>query len=825
MSARKTLLLVDPDQKSVRVLEVSLRKLGYAVGTADTAATALQTALTTPPDLVVTETQLPDYDGFELVRRLREDPRTAHSLVVFLTEGATPELKVRGIDVGADEFLAKPVLVKEIISRIRSLLERRDTDGMQSEQGDRLSGTLASMGLVDILQVVEAGDKSGTAQIASDPVRSGGFVESRRERGTLYFDRGRVIDAELGRLRGREAVFRMMLWEDGIFDIEFAPVFREETIEESASDLLLEGLRHVDLWARYTDRLPALQSRLRADMQVASARGALPREVQQVLSAFDGRRTLFEVVARSELPLETTLKIVATLHEQGALIPAEDDGGDDQALATWLSEPVPETPSPESTDLPSALGQAVIPSPASASQILSSLDTGSTDLPPSTPKGTPLLRQTMSASQVGPLPSRLPESAPSPRRPSLRVQRVGSTIESLPALSAMEDGTGPSPGFVDGAERRAGPEALASRGPFGRSTEPEPTSRRPERWPDRRADLESRNGEDPFTPARAGGTVHPTPVDEDPRYVDTRELPRTSESLDDQTAALASAPAAYTPTEASTFRDDFFKDEEAAPPPAYGPPVWVIAGLGVLVVAAIIFVASTMENGSDGDEASPPSDAVTEKAPMTPEERARAAMEADASGGSQDGAEEADGRTDPEISAMKEGSPTAGAEAETSEPPEPEPEPEPEVAQTAKPRPARTEPEPPQEPAPDPQAARRGRSRRLARSGDRALRNGQLDQAESNYRQALELDPRNADAQSGLAFVHMERAEDDEARSLARSALRLDRRQARAHLVLGLIAFNRNDREEARRAYRSYLALAPNGRHAPDVRAALENLQ
>jgi Flp pilus assembly protein TadD len=71
----------------------------------------------------------------------------------------------------------------------------------------------------------------------------------------------------------------------------------------------------------------------------------------------------------------------------------------------------------------------------------------------------------------------------------------------------------------------------------------------------------------------------------------------------------------------------------------------------------------------------------------------------------------------------------------------------------------------------------------------------------------------------------MERAEDDEARSLARSALRLDRRQARAHLVLGLIAFNRNDREEARRAYRSYLDLAPNGRHAPDVRAALENLQ
>src|ERR1044071_1296714 len=83
--AKKQLLLVDADPRSVRVLEVSLKKSGYSVTTASDGADALAKIDFSAPDLILSDTRLPRLDGYELVRRMKDKPEHAHIPVVFLT--------------------------------------------------------------------------------------------------------------------------------------------------------------------------------------------------------------------------------------------------------------------------------------------------------------------------------------------------------------------------------------------------------------------------------------------------------------------------------------------------------------------------------------------------------------------------------------------------------------------------------------------------------------------------------------------------------------------------------------------------------------------
>jgi CheY-like chemotaxis protein len=83
--AKQKLLLVDADPRSVRVLEVSLKKAGYSVTTAKDGLDALAKVEVSSPDLVLSDTRLPNLDGYALVRRLKERSEWANIPVVFLT--------------------------------------------------------------------------------------------------------------------------------------------------------------------------------------------------------------------------------------------------------------------------------------------------------------------------------------------------------------------------------------------------------------------------------------------------------------------------------------------------------------------------------------------------------------------------------------------------------------------------------------------------------------------------------------------------------------------------------------------------------------------
>jgi two-component system, OmpR family, response regulator len=116
-------LLVVDDEPTVReLLAATLRFAGFRVSSAATAVEALALARRDPPDLVLLDVMLPDLDGFEVVRRLRDGG--ARVPVLFLTARDAPADKVHGLTLGGDDYVTKPFDLQELIARIRAVLRR-----------------------------------------------------------------------------------------------------------------------------------------------------------------------------------------------------------------------------------------------------------------------------------------------------------------------------------------------------------------------------------------------------------------------------------------------------------------------------------------------------------------------------------------------------------------------------------------------------------------------------------------------------------------------------------------------------------------------------
>jgi two-component system, OmpR family, response regulator len=127
-------LVVDDDRNIADVLSMALRYEDFAVEQAADGRAALKIASDFRPHLIVLDVMLPDFDGFEVARRLAE--RRAEIPIVFLTARDTTEDKVRGLTLGGDDYVTKPFSVEEILARIRSILRRV---GLSHEDGNQLS--------------------------------------------------------------------------------------------------------------------------------------------------------------------------------------------------------------------------------------------------------------------------------------------------------------------------------------------------------------------------------------------------------------------------------------------------------------------------------------------------------------------------------------------------------------------------------------------------------------------------------------------------------------------------------------------------------------
>ncbi len=130
------ILVVDDTPQNIRLLDAVLSPRGYAVIPATSGLEALNIVADSPPDLILLDIQMPVMDGYEVCRRLRDDPASRALPVVMITAAGDQE-KLKALEAGADEFISKPFNQAELLARVKSLLRiKRYHDTIEAQSAE-----------------------------------------------------------------------------------------------------------------------------------------------------------------------------------------------------------------------------------------------------------------------------------------------------------------------------------------------------------------------------------------------------------------------------------------------------------------------------------------------------------------------------------------------------------------------------------------------------------------------------------------------------------------------------------------------------------------
>ena len=120
----ETILVVDDDLDILELLKMNLEPEGYNVQTASDGESAVQSACTDPPDLILLDVMMPHKNGFQVVEELKDIEETKNVPIILVTARGQTEDKVRGLDTGADDYITKPFDLREVTARVEAVLGR-----------------------------------------------------------------------------------------------------------------------------------------------------------------------------------------------------------------------------------------------------------------------------------------------------------------------------------------------------------------------------------------------------------------------------------------------------------------------------------------------------------------------------------------------------------------------------------------------------------------------------------------------------------------------------------------------------------------------------
>jgi response regulator RpfG family c-di-GMP phosphodiesterase len=233
LASRYRVLLVDSDPEESTVLELRMVEQGFDVKTARSvdAARKLASAEGADFDLVVCELELPDADGLAFLSEARKEPWGRDMPWVVHTQKQGRTEANRAFELGAMDFVAKPVQADVLVAKLKAMLDQWSTG--RGAKG--VSGSLREMGLPDIVQVLFHGRKTGKLN-----VRSGG------RNGEIHFLEGNIANAIVGEMTGAAAFYALLKFEEGDFALDPGFIPPKRVMVESSEALLLEGMRRMD---------------------------------------------------------------------------------------------------------------------------------------------------------------------------------------------------------------------------------------------------------------------------------------------------------------------------------------------------------------------------------------------------------------------------------------------------------------------------------------------------------------------------------------------------------------------------------------------------
>jgi CheY-like chemotaxis protein len=232
-------LLLADDNPLIRDLVCKALEPFCEVVLADDGADALLKVIDEPPDAILCDYKMPGLNGRQLFEKLRGRQTTHHIPFLFMASRADIEERLRPLVDGVEDFITKPFLVKDLVRITKRVVDRLHLEKLQTK-GSRpgvIQGRLEEMSMIDLMQSLEMGQKSCRL-----------IVKKGSESGELYFAGGQCRDAKSGQVEGDDAVYRVLLWTEGEFEIDFgaASASNRTTTTRNTTGLLMEAMRLMD---------------------------------------------------------------------------------------------------------------------------------------------------------------------------------------------------------------------------------------------------------------------------------------------------------------------------------------------------------------------------------------------------------------------------------------------------------------------------------------------------------------------------------------------------------------------------------------------------
>jgi DNA-binding response OmpR family regulator len=232
------IIVVDDDARYRDAAAEPFRTRGDSVVTTADGLEALALCLKEPPDVVLSDVQMPRMDGWQLLRMIRARPSLASVPVVFLTSLGGEAERLLGYQLGVDAYIPKPYHAEELLMRVHQIVRRaqnsRSTPGLRSS----LRGDIAHVGLSSLFTFIEMERKSGTLLVIGDDVAR------------LFFSAGKLMRAEVEGattpIPSKKAVMKVLDYTSGQFEFEAGDVSGKDELSTSTTALLLEHARLTD---------------------------------------------------------------------------------------------------------------------------------------------------------------------------------------------------------------------------------------------------------------------------------------------------------------------------------------------------------------------------------------------------------------------------------------------------------------------------------------------------------------------------------------------------------------------------------------------------
>ncbi len=311
MSQRK-ILIVDHDPKNLQILHDHFTQASFQVQQAKSDREAIDFIHSQPFDIVLTEMEVPGIDGYALLEKVQRLHNRLHTQVIFLSQKSDVWHRVRGLKLGAKDYIVKPMHVREIVGRVDMIARRTGRRSHEHTMAQRkFVGRLEDLSLTELVESFGLEKKTGLLSMFNINGLSG----------QVYFRNGIIVNATLKSLRPEDAIYHMMTWKKGRFAMLFCQIDVKDAIGVSNLGLLLQGAKRMEQREELLQQLPSLDAILvtTQNFKRIVESQELETDLAAFVSLFDGERTLGRIIDESDYDEITCLKRIVKLFNLGFL--------------------------------------------------------------------------------------------------------------------------------------------------------------------------------------------------------------------------------------------------------------------------------------------------------------------------------------------------------------------------------------------------------------------------------------------------------------------------------------------------------------------------